>query len=362
MCKQTTRTDQSSESLGKQSSKANSFSRRPSLLLLSKESFESNSSAELDDTLNKEFYDENHSEYWKHVAPSQTAAILNIIITIAALCVLEFILGFLFKGRLPILTDDVNHKILARHIGVDFTCCFTVAYLGLNNKEVCQEMWQCLLPTSWRTQSYSAYPLTNKKSDEQLHKLMCSSKSHARLLTYNAGAQQILLVFLAYQVKNLYDSIKWGDGMEFVFHHVVAGLAAYSGMYPGHSHFYATFFMGISEISTAVLTLLVNFDDKKGVPGLGNYLPEIKVALAFIFVSAFIICRTIIWPLATYHYIQDTNAAMRHNDMKHGRIVDIKTYLKVTRWCLIGLSVLQVLFLYQIFTMGKHELTKMGYL
>ena len=97
MCKQTTRTDQSSESLGKQSSKANSFSRRPSLLLLSKEWFESNINAELDDTLNKEFYDENHSEYWKHVAPSQTAAILTIIIIIVALCVLEFILGFLFK-------------------------------------------------------------------------------------------------------------------------------------------------------------------------------------------------------------------------------------------------------------------------
>lgn len=252
--------------------------------------------------------------------------------------------------------DGVNHMVLARHLGVDFTCCFLVAYLGVKNRHLCDEMWQWMFHRNGKTSSN-----TDKKTDEAVPVFMCPSRSHARLLTYHPAAQQILTIFLSYQIKNLYDCLIWNDGPEFVFHHIAAGLAAYSGLYPGHSHFYAVFFMGISEISTTLLTLLANFDDKHGVPGLDKYFPEVKVALAGIFVVAFIVCRTILWPVATYYYFLDTTAALKKSD-EAGRTFELRGTLKVTLWCLIGLSVLQVGFLYQIFAQGKSELEKMGYL
>jgi hypothetical protein len=255
-----------------------------------------------------------------------------------------------------LLKNGVNHKILARHIGVDFTCCFAVTYLGLKNRHLCAEVWQRLVPRA-KAQKLT----TNKKTDEAVPLFMCPTRSHARLLTYHPAAQQILTIFLSYQIKNLYDCIVWNDGPEFVFHHIAAGLAAYAGMYPGHSHFYAVFFMGISEISTMILTLLSNFDDNHGVPGLGEQFPQVKVALAACFVVAFVLCRTIIWPVATYHYLLDTSAAFKRSK-EGGRSVELKSTLKVTLWCLIGLSALQVGFLYQIVVQGKVELQQMGYL
>jgi hypothetical protein len=40
--------------------------------------------------------------------------------------------------------------------------------------------------------------------------------------------------------------------------------------------FYATFFLGLLEVSTAILCVLANFDDEYGVKGLRDALPMVK--------------------------------------------------------------------------------------
>jgi hypothetical protein len=40
--------------------------------------------------------------------------------------------------------------------------------------------------------------------------------------------------------------------------------------------FYATFFLGILEVSMAILWVLANFDDEYGVKGLRDALPMVK--------------------------------------------------------------------------------------
>ena len=43
----------------------------------------------------------------------------------------------------------------------------------------------------------------------------------ARMFTYHPEAQRITVFFVAYQLKNTYDTIVWDDGIIFIIHHVV---------------------------------------------------------------------------------------------------------------------------------------------
>jgi hypothetical protein len=48
-----------------------------------------------------------------------------------------------------------------------------------------------------------------------------------RVFRYHPGAQRLVLIFFVYQVKNMYDTLYWNDGPEFVAHHILAGMAAW---------------------------------------------------------------------------------------------------------------------------------------
>lgn len=152
----------------------------------------------------------------------------------------------------------------------------------------------------------------------------------------------------------MYDTIKWGDGIIFVLHHILAGGTAWLGMYPGVSSLYAIFFMGISEISTAVLCLLANFDDDFGVAGLDEAFPITKVLIAVFFVVLFIVCRVLLWPLFTYHFIHDTNIILKRDGVRE--TTTVKNTLRVMRFSLSGLTVLQVLWLGEIIVTAKKEI------
>jgi len=168
--------------------------------------------------------------------------------------------------------------------------------------------------------------------------------------------QQIGLYFLAYNIKNTFDSVIWNDGPEFIFHHLLSGVTAWGAMYPGCGHFYVIFFMGLSEISTLFLCLLANFDDDFGVIGLGEAFPITKVALGAIFAVSFVICRTIIWPFASYHFAIDVLHAFKVNCPScHGR----RGWMKFFLTSLVGLSILQVAWLGQIIIQGKAEIEKL---
>eukprot|EP00519_Triparma_laevis_P015242 CAMPEP_0182491740 /NCGR_PEP_ID=MMETSP1321-20130603/1059_1 /TAXON_ID=91990 /ORGANISM="Bolidomonas sp., Strain RCC1657" /LENGTH=214 /DNA_ID=CAMNT_0024694049 /DNA_START=216 /DNA_END=860 /DNA_ORIENTATION=+ len=178
-----------------------------------------------------------------------------------------------------------------------------------------------------------------------------------RLWEYIPASQRILTIFLAYQFKNLYDSIIWSDGPEFIAHHILAGSAAWGGMYPGVGSVYGIFFMGVSEISTTVLVILANFDDDLGVKGLAEAFPGLRVASAVGFVVAFIGCRIVAWPWVSWFLLKDIKNALANGDDKKAK--ERKVWLVGIGFILGSLTLLQFLWLGQIFVMGKQEIDKM---
>lgn len=222
-------------------------------------------------------------------------------------------------------------------MGVDVVGCASVAIVALRNRHVVRDM----IPRG----------ITFKRADS-----MPEGGYESRLFTYHPAAQQVLLFFFAYQTKNMFDSIVWNDGPIFIIHHLLSGAAAWGGMYPGCAHYYAIFFMGISEISTAILCMLANFDDEHGVVGLGDAFPLAKVGLGALFAVAFVICRTILWPFATYYFMRDaTNAIKADTPQSRSR----RGWLRLFVFSCAGLTVLQVLWLGQIVVTMKEEVSKM---
>jgi len=238
-----------------------------------------------------------------------------------------------FQDAHPLLLVETNRFILARHIGVDALMCFTVAFMGFKSRAIMKDMIDAGLRRRPNTMPEAGY--------------------ETRMFTYHPEAQRILLFFFAYQVKNLYDSWAWEDGAIFIAHHIMAMSAAWGGMHPGVSHFYAGFFMGTSEVSTGVLCLLANFDDEFGVKGLGEAFPVLRAALAGTFTVLFIIFRCIIWPFVAYHFLRDTRSALKGKSEKaEGR----RVWMRVIAYTCAGLSVLQVLWLWEIIEIGQKEL------
>jgi len=260
----------------------------------------------------------------------------------AVLCVftgLEFFLRYFINANkhvLPLLEDETNRQILARHLGTDVVGCFWVAYLGWNARHVCQDMTDRVLK---RTNS------------------MPDAGHEQRIFTYQPEAFRLLNVFFAYQIKNMFDCIVWGDGPEYVFHHFMSMAAAYSGLGCGVGHFYAIFFMGVSEISTGILCFLANFDPDHGVPGLAEALPATKMVNAGLFVFFFIICRVIMWPIATYFCARDITMCLNGESALAKKN---KFPLHAVRCALVALSVLQLVFLAQIVIIGRQELAAMS--
>jgi len=199
--------------------------------------------------------------------------------------------------------------------------CAAVAYLGLRYRHLCQDFYDAAI-LGKNTLPAAAFD--------------------KRFFTYIPEVQQILTFFVVFQAKNTYDTIVFNDGPEYLVHHVLALMAAWSGMYPGGFHIYGLFFMGISEISTFVLCLLANFDDQHGVVGLGEAFPALKISVGLLFVITFIICRVIMWPFFAFHFIRDGWNALKN---KSPQSEERKVYIWALLISNIGLSLLQVLFL-----------------
>lgn len=169
-------------------------------------------------------------------------------------------LFFNFQDFDPILDNETNRNILARHVGVDAFSAMVVAYLGYRGRHVYQNLLDAITGKNPK-----AMPVAYEE----------------RMFTYHPEGQRVLLFFTAYQIKNLADTIVWNDGILFIIHHVLALGAAVSnslsslsrmkvhsqnqcrsrfgsnsllwkkwGGLNGHSQFYSMFYMGVSEIST----------------------------------------------------------------------------------------------------------------
>lgn len=103
--------------------------------------------------------------------------------------------------------DVTNRNILSRHIGVDAFSCFAVAYLGWKARHVVQDMVDAAL-----RRRENAMP----------------EAYEGRIFTYHPEGQRITVFFVAYQLKNTFDTIVWNDGMIFVIHHFLTLFTAVS--------------------------------------------------------------------------------------------------------------------------------------
>ena len=110
----------------------------------------------------------------------------------------------------PILEDETSRQILARHVGVDATSCFVVATLGWRARHVAQDFIDAIFG-----KRKNAMPLAYE----------------GRMFTYQPEAQRVTLFFLAYQLKNTYDTIVWDDGIIFIIHHVLTLFTIVSSLY-----------------------------------------------------------------------------------------------------------------------------------
>lgn len=252
-----------------------------------------------------------------------------------------FSLSFLVvcQDQHPLLEIEVNRLILARHIFVDTFSCVVMATLGWWNRH------------TGITAIYRAL-LGDPKS-------MTRAGCEARMFAFHPGSFRLGLFFTSYQLKNMIDTIVWNDGPEYIVHHLLSMIVSGGSIYPLLASYYGAFYLGLSEVSTAVLCVLANFDDQHGVVGLGEAFPLTKVVVGGLFVVSFIVCRCIMWPIASYYFVRDSKWALESKSpYLEGRRMWIRAFVV----CLSGLSVLQVAWLGQIFWIGYTELKAMGFL
>ena len=240
----------------------------------------------------------------------------------------------------PLLEIPVNRWILARHLFVDTFSCVVLSLLGWWNRHLSLEpMYRAILGGS------SKAPCMTKDGYER------------RLFGFDQASCRIGVFFLAYQIKNTIDAVLWNDGAVYIFHHIMAMIGAFGSVHPQVASYYASFFLGLSEISTAILCVFANFQDVGGVVGLGDAFPLTKVVVGCVFVASFVVCRCIMWPIASYYFVRDAFWALGDNSpLVKGR----RTWILVFVFCLIGLSVLQITWLGEILTIGYQELKAVG--
>ena len=73
---------------------------------------------------------------------------------------------------------------------------------------------------------------------------------------------------------------------------------------------YCAYFLGVSEISTAILCGLVLFDEDRGVPPLAKMFPVLMQVTGAAFAVSFIAFRIILWPYACYYFWIDMLAML----------------------------------------------------
>ena len=239
-----------------------------------------------------------------------------------------------------ILQNETNRFILARHLGVDTLSCFICAYMGWANRRP-------FLTNALKAAFGGDAEAFSAKAAEH------------RGYAYVPSSFYLSTFFLAYQLKNMVDTIVWNDGPEYIFHHVLSLSVCWGALYPGFCLEYATFFFGISEVSTGILCILANFDDEHGVVGLGDAFPITKVVIGVVFVIFFIICRAILWPILSYYFARDALACLRGNNPE---VEKRRFVIKMHGCCLVGLSALQLSWLILIYFLAIKEFKAIGLL
>jgi len=273
--------------------------------------------------------------------PSRT----SIGCTVAFIFIFLYLVEFTLRKILisiqdfhPLLQDETNRNILARHIGVDALCCLVVASMGWNARHIIQDVW--------------------KKNDAK-EKNERRTATTSRVFQYYPEGARILVFFTGFQCKNLVDTIVWKDGPEYIMHHILSIVSSVGGLVPGACHFYAIFYMGLSEASTGILCLLANFEeDGHGVPGLADAFPNTKLVLGTIFAISFVYIRIYLWMKLTisYFFPDIRRALFQQHPNKSILTDDKKIFLYLNSLSLGIVTLLQIIWLFAIFRIIALEL------
>lgn len=234
-----------------------------------------------------------------------------------------------------VLSDAAARSVLARSV---MNVCFlgTCAWRGY-------AMWRHFALSSTHKPSLASLFDALSSRDEAaglLHGFVPSTP-HRRLYAHYPSFQRLAAIMAAFQAKNLADTLVYNDGALFFVHHIITVTTAILALHP-FAHFHGTFFFGISEISTTVLALLVNFDKQHGVPRLEAEYPISRLAIGTLFASSFVVIRGILWPIFSYFFICDCLYVLR-TDTAHDRAV-VWGFVGM----LITLSCMQAIWLVQI--------------
>mmetsp|Transcript_22051 Transcript_22051/g.32582 ORF Transcript_22051/g.32582 Transcript_22051/m.32582 type:complete len:301 (-) Transcript_22051:30-932(-) len=273
--------------------------------------------------------------------PPVTSTVATAILFVGFLACMELSGRFCIdqmQSFSQVFEDETNRKILARHLFVDAFSCFMCFFLGWSNRAFTFRILKALSGDT------KALPVASAES---------------RALAYDNRSYFLCICFLSYQLKNLYDTIAWNDGPEYIFHHVLSLCVCWMALYPGYQLQYAEFYFGISELSTAVLCILANFDDEHGVVGLGDAFPLGKVVIGAVFAVLFATFRCVIWPIVSYYYTRDALLCLKSEkkELKKRSLV-----IKIFVFCLTGLSALQIIWLGVIVFIAIDEFKAIGLL
>lgn len=93
----------------------------------------------------------------------------------------------------------------------------------------------------------------------------------------------------------------------FLFHHLFTGLVSVFAMRP-FLHYYAAYFLGLSEVSTIFLCIHCCFDEKFGSKTLVRMFPTAHTFLGLLFAVAFCIFRITLWIYFAFHMCTDLMA------------------------------------------------------
>jgi hypothetical protein len=163
-----------------------------------------------------------------------------------------------------------------------------------------------------------------------------------RIYHFSPAAQRLCMLQVAYEAKNFCDSVIHSDGAVFLAHHILTGFVTIVAANP-FMHLYAGFYLGLSELSTVVLCVLVCFDRERGIPGFPEAYPTLMTVLAVMFGALFIIFRMVLWIYVNYYFWEDIMALYHAGTYHSLPAVSFVMFVNA------GLTALQFLWLKEIY-------------
>jgi len=195
--------------------------------------------------------------------------------------------------------------------------------------------------------------------------------SHELMFRFIPSAVRLCVLQVCYEWKSLCDVYKHGDGLLFAAHHIGASLLAFIALNP-FCNIYGIFYLGISEVSTFVLCLLVVLDKERGIARLYDTCKTALKVLGGSFALLFVVYRCIYWPVVSYYFWEHAlNVLHSTSDASNGAGADADGMKDFSRVGLqdhpqaviylfllvnVLLSLLQVVWLWEVICVSYKEL------